>query len=117
MITHKSVGIALPVSAATPYKTTFTTPSFSPSQLVSPAKGDRTPYIESSKLPLRGFGVKRILTDYLSIDGKGKELSSNMRRSESFSSTTREISTSPSVGSSRGSIEAISRQTDEFVQD
>ncbi|KAK6120315.1 hypothetical protein DH2020_046006 [Rehmannia glutinosa] len=102
VITHKNVGISVPLTS-TPYKTAFTTPSFSPSQLISPAKGYRSsPYIESSKHSLLGFGVKRILTDYLSVDGKGKELSSNIRRSDSSSSINREISTSSSLESSRG---------------
>ncbi|KAG8376965.1 hypothetical protein BUALT_Bualt09G0119200 [Buddleja alternifolia] len=108
MITHKT----------TPYKTAFTTPTFSPLQLISPAKGDRSPYIESNKLSLRGFGVKRILTDYLSVEGKGKECSSNIKRSDSLSSTTQEILSSPSLESSRGSLkEGVSSQTDESVED
>ncbi|XP_057778046.1 rop guanine nucleotide exchange factor 7-like [Salvia miltiorrhiza] len=78
VITHKNVG----------YKATFAA-----SPLIStPAKG----YKDNSKIPLGGFGVKKILTDYLSIDGKGKEM---MERSDSFSSTTRENSTSPSLES------------------
>ncbi|KAL0338255.1 UNVERIFIED_CONTAM: Rop guanine nucleotide exchange factor 7 [Sesamum angustifolium] len=113
VITHKSIGIALPVSS-TPYKTAFTTPTFSPLQSISPAKGDRSPYIESSKLSLRGLGVKRVLTDYLSIDGKGKELNSNMRRSDSNSSTGGEITASEY---SRCSKEAISPQTLKSVED
>lgn len=85
VITHKSGG----------YKASFAAPSLSSSPLMAPAKGEKTAYNESSNLPL----VKRILTDYLSIDGKGKEMSSNMERSASFSSTTREISRSPSLES------------------
>ncbi|KAH6806258.1 RHO guanyl-nucleotide exchange factor 7 [Perilla frutescens var. frutescens] len=53
---------------------------FTASPLITPA----------NKLPLGG---KRVLTDYLSIDGNGKDL---IQRSYSFSSTTPEISTSPS---------------------
>ncbi|KAI3447727.1 hypothetical protein Pfo_004392 [Paulownia fortunei] len=116
MITQGSIGIALPVSS-TPYKTAFTTPSYSPLRLINPAKGDRSPYIDSSKHSLHGFGLKRILTDYLSVDGKGKELSRNMRISDSFSSTTREISASSSLESSSGSKEAISPRTHESVED
>ncbi|KAL8526809.1 hypothetical protein ACS0TY_015870 [Phlomoides rotata] len=102
VITHKTIGVTLPIPTA-PFKTSLTTPSFSPSHVITPAK--------------RGFGVKRILTEYLNIDGKAKEFSSNMRRSDSFSSTTGEVSTSPSFESSRGSIEVISRQDHEFVED
>lgn len=88
VITHKNVG----------FKAAFAAPNLpSPSPLM--AKGERAgPYTESGKLPLGGFGVKKILTDYLSIDGKGKEMS-GVERSHSFSSTTREISTSPSLES------------------
>ncbi|KAL7136376.1 hypothetical protein ABFS83_10G025700 [Erythranthe nasuta] len=71
VISHKNV------------KTTFMSPRlFSPSQLIGHAEVDKSPYIESSKLPLRGIGVKRILTDYLSIDGKGR---GDIGRSDSFS--------------------------------
>ncbi|KAK4478518.1 hypothetical protein RD792_013995 [Penstemon davidsonii] len=119
-ITHKSVGIALPVPS-TPYKTAFTTPNFSPAQLISPLKGDlhRSPYIESSKLSLRGFGVKRILTDYLSVDGKGKEVSNDITRLDSFSNDNGEVSVSVSSSfeSSRCSKEAISRGINESVED
>ncbi|KAK4419007.1 Rop guanine nucleotide exchange factor 7 [Sesamum alatum] len=87
------------------------------SKSISPAKGERSPYIESSKLFVRGLGVKRVLTDYLSMDGKGKELSSNIRRSDSNSSTGGEMSASSSLESSRCSKEAISPQTHESVED
>ncbi|XP_022858099.1 rop guanine nucleotide exchange factor 7-like [Olea europaea var. sylvestris] len=112
MMAHKSVGIRLPVPAlsSTPHKTAFATPRFSPAQHTSPAKGDRSPYTESNKLSLHGFGVKKVLTNYLSIDSKGKELS-NLGRSDSFSSTTRETSASPSVESCRSLKEAGSPQT------
>ena len=89
VITNKNVG----------FKATYAPLNFSSaSPLIStPAKGERTvPHTERRKLPLGGFGVKKILTDYLSIDGKGKEMS-GMERSDSFSSTTREISSSPSL--------------------
>ncbi|XP_022846622.1 rop guanine nucleotide exchange factor 7-like isoform X2 [Olea europaea var. sylvestris] len=109
MMAHKSVGIRLPVLSSTPYKTAFATPSFSPAEHISPANGDRSPYIESNKLSFRGFGVKKVLTDYLSFNSKGKEFS-NLGRSDSFSSTTRETSTSPSVESCRFSKEAGSSQ-------
>ncbi|WCJ28376.1 ROP guanine nucleotide exchange factor 5 [Euphorbia peplus] len=76
VIAHKSVTIpySVPVSS-TPYRTAHATPNFSPANLVSPAKGDRSPFISSSKIrhQHRGFGVKKVLTEYLSIDTKGKE--------------------------------------------
>ncbi|KAK4432332.1 Rop guanine nucleotide exchange factor 7 [Sesamum alatum] len=103
MITQTSMGIALPVSSS-PYKAAFTNPSFSPLQLISPAKGDRSPYIGSNKDSLGGFGLKRILTDYLSVDGKGKQLSSDTRNSDSCSSTGQEMSAESSSDGSRKAI-------------
>lgn len=51
---------------SSPYRTALSTPSFSP-------------YIESSKHHLHGFGLKRIQgTDCASVDGKGKILGRNM---------------------------------------
>ncbi|GFQ02979.1 rop guanine nucleotide exchange factor 7 [Phtheirospermum japonicum] len=90
MMTRKSVG--------SPYKTTvFSSPSYSPNLLLfSPAKGNRSPYIESSKHSLHGFGLKRTSTDsYLCVDGKGNGL----RRNLFF----------PSPETSSGSKKAISR--------
>ncbi|KAL0316355.1 UNVERIFIED_CONTAM: Rop guanine nucleotide exchange factor 7 [Sesamum radiatum] len=112
MITQTSMGIALPVSTS-PYKAAFKNPSFSPLQLISPAKGDRSPYTAGSKDSLGGFGLKRILTDYLSVDGKGKQLSSNtnMRSSDSSCSSTTQEMSAESVSleeSSGGSKNAIS---------
>nr|GLL36948.1 rop guanine nucleotide exchange factor 7-like [Ipomoea trifida] len=111
IIAHKSAGtpLSVPVSG-TPYKTAFSTPSFSPSQRFSPAKGERerSHFLDTTKLPHRGFGVKKILTDYLSIDSKGKDFSNNMRRSDSLSSTSHEISAPESVRSSECSREVIS---------
>ncbi|XP_022742047.1 rop guanine nucleotide exchange factor 7-like [Durio zibethinus] len=76
VIGQKSLSIpySVPVSS-TPYLTAFTTPNFSPAQLVSPAKGERSPLLTSSQIPQRGMGVKKVLTDYLSIDLRGKEYS------------------------------------------
>ncbi|KAJ6747022.1 ROP GUANINE NUCLEOTIDE EXCHANGE FACTOR 7 [Salix koriyanagi] len=52
----------------------FNTPSFSPGQqLVSPAKGDRSPFMTSGKIPQRGLGVKKVLTEYLSIETEGRD--------------------------------------------
>ncbi|KAK6126111.1 hypothetical protein DH2020_040225 [Rehmannia glutinosa] len=72
VLNQKSTGIPLPFPSS-PYKTAFSTPSYSPLLLISPANGNRLPYIESSKHSLHGFGLKRIFTDYLSVDGKGKD--------------------------------------------
>lgn len=77
VIAHKKVSIpySVPVSG-TPYKSTFGTPSFSPASLISPARGERTPFLHNSsnqnKPPRRGFGVKRVLTNYLGAESKAK---------------------------------------------
>lgn len=94
MIAHRSVVIV----PSTPYKTAFTTPSFSPALRTSPANVERSPFLEN-KIPHHGFGVKKVLTDYLSIDTKGKDLSNQNRRSDSSSSAYQESSASQSVES------------------
>lgn len=75
IIAHKKASVqhSVPVSG-TPLKTTFSTPSFSPgAPLVSPARGERTPFLNISNKPLRrGFGVKKVLTNYLGVDTKAK---------------------------------------------
>ncbi|PHT70461.1 hypothetical protein T459_25565 [Capsicum annuum] len=106
IVARKSMGTPLSVPVnGTPYKTAFTTPSFSPSRHITPAKGERLKIIEASKLSNRGFGVKKVLTDYLSIDSKGKD---NFRRSDSFSSTSQDISATASTRSSECSREIVS---------
>ncbi|KAM3204932.1 hypothetical protein P3L10_028342 [Capsicum annuum] len=106
IVARKSMGTPLSVPVnGTPYKTAFTTPSFSPSRHTTPAKGERLKIIEGSKLSNRGFGVKKVLTDYLSIDSKGKD---NFRRSDSFSSTSQDISATASTRSSECSREIVS---------
>lgn len=84
---------------SSPYRTALSTPGFSPLQMASSARGDRSPYIESSKHHLHGFGLKRVLSDYASVDGKGKVLGRNVG---SFSSTTVEISSASSSSTSKG---------------
>lgn len=75
VISHKKVTIPfsnVPVSG-TPYKATFNTPGFSPAPLISPARGERTPFlVNNNKANRRGFGVKRVLTNYLGVDTKAK---------------------------------------------
>jgi hypothetical protein len=82
IIAHKKV-VPLPylISASgTPYRTSFsTTPGFSPS-MISPKKGERrTPYsskdtnkIIEKGLPSRGYGVRRVLNNYLGMESKLK---------------------------------------------
>ncbi|XP_051114167.1 rop guanine nucleotide exchange factor 7-like [Andrographis paniculata] len=73
-------------------------PLISLSRLISPAKGDTSPYIQSRKLSSGVLGLKRILTDYLSTDTKGKET----RSSDTCSTQTQDVSASPSQESSSG---------------
>lgn len=91
VIAHKRVSIpyTVPVSS-TPYTTAYTTPSFSPAPLASPAtRGDMTPLI-SRKHHGRGFGVKRVLTNYLGVEVKGINGSKNIIPSETISRTDQE---------------------------
>ncbi|KAK9154375.1 hypothetical protein Sjap_001855 [Stephania japonica] len=71
MIPQKRVTIqySVPVSS-TPYATASTTPSFSPASLISPvsAKKERTPFLNGNKHHHRGFGVKKVLIEYLGVD-------------------------------------------------
>jgi hypothetical protein len=103
VIAHKSLPISfsVPVSS-TPYKTAFATPSFSPSQLVSPAKGERSPFITSSKIPQHGIGVKKVLTDYLGIDTNEKDYENPFERSDTRSNTMREVPASQTEIESAG---------------
>lgn len=77
VVSHKKVSIpySVPVSG-TPYKTSFSTPNLSPVPLISPARGVRTPLLHNinnnNKAHRRGFGVKRVLTNYLGVDSKPK---------------------------------------------
>ncbi|KAL9672273.1 hypothetical protein QQ045_028523 [Rhodiola kirilowii] len=80
---HKRVSISLSMPClGTPYKTASATPSFSPSPLISPARGERTPFLNSTnninhlnKPPRRGLGVKRVLSSYLSTESREKNYS------------------------------------------
>ncbi|KAK8334333.1 hypothetical protein V6Z11_A10G268600 [Gossypium hirsutum] len=84
VIAHKKVSIpyTVPVlNSSTPYKTSISTPNFSPAPLISPAKGERSPFLKENnhnsnnniiKPHRRGFGVKRVLTNYLGVDTKAK---------------------------------------------
>ncbi|XP_041025892.1 rop guanine nucleotide exchange factor 7-like isoform X2 [Juglans microcarpa x Juglans regia] len=91
VIARKSVPISFSVPASsTPYKSAFTSPSFSPSQRLSPSKGERSPLMTSSKIPNRGIGVKKVLTDYLSIDTNLKDNENPSERSDTRPNTIRE---------------------------
>ncbi|XP_021295496.1 rop guanine nucleotide exchange factor 5 isoform X2 [Herrania umbratica] len=99
VIAHKKVSIpySVPVSS-TPYKTAVTTPSFSPAPLISPVRGERTPFLKennnknNSKPHRRGFGVKRVLTNYLGVDSKAKICGNATDRSSIMNSNSTESS-------------------------
>ncbi|CAN8257066.1 unnamed protein product [Cochlearia groenlandica] len=70
-------------SSGTPYRSSFsTTPGFSPlaAPLISPRKRERTPSYSSKNTnkviekghPSRGFGVRRVLNNYLGMESKMK---------------------------------------------
>lgn len=96
VISHKKVSIpySVPVSSTitgTPYKTA-STPSYSPAPLISPAKGERTPFLhnnmnKNNKPHRRGFGVKRVLTNYLGVDSRPKICGNATDRTASIPST------------------------------
>ncbi|XP_071929973.1 rop guanine nucleotide exchange factor 5-like [Coffea arabica] len=80
---------AVPVSG-TPCRTAFTTPNFSPAPRASSPRGERTPLISSTKLPRRGLGVKRVLTNYLGGELKVKNCSLLLEGLSSVSNKTSE---------------------------
>ncbi|KAG9155167.1 hypothetical protein Leryth_011138 [Lithospermum erythrorhizon] len=111
----KSVGIPLtaPVTG-TPYKTALNTPNFSPAKRISPAKAEKSQSLVN-KNSQRGFGMKKILTDYLMTDSKVKTSNKEMRRSGSLSSTSDEISASQSSISSECSKETSITETHDIT--
>nr|XP_029120709.1 rop guanine nucleotide exchange factor 7 isoform X1 [Elaeis guineensis] len=82
---HKKVPVScsVPVSG-TPYKTAYTTPSFLPTPLLSPVRGERSPLI-SRKSHNRGYSVKKVLTNYLGAEVKGKDTSNRVEVSTPIS--------------------------------
>ncbi|XP_072996957.1 rop guanine nucleotide exchange factor 7-like [Typha latifolia] len=83
---HSKVPVPIPHSvpaSGTPFATAYATPSFSPAPLISPAREERTMLI-NNKPRNRGFGVKKVLTDYLSTaEVKEKNSSSNTESANS----------------------------------
>ncbi|XP_057753777.1 rop guanine nucleotide exchange factor 7-like [Arachis stenosperma] len=83
VITHKNISVpfSMPVPG-TPYKSAFGSPSLSPAQGISSVRGGKSPLLPSSSSsntnsPHRRVGVKKSLTDFLSIDTKGKAYESS----------------------------------------
>uniref|UniRef100_A0A1J3G991 Rop guanine nucleotide exchange factor 5 n=1 Tax=Noccaea caerulescens TaxID=107243 RepID=A0A1J3G991_NOCCA len=94
IVAHKKV-VPVPYlmsATGTPYRTSFstTTPGFSPS-LISPRKRERTPSYSSKNTnrvnekgpPSRGFGVRRVLNNYLGMDSKLKTCVNPLENSDS----------------------------------
>ncbi|KAK4270386.1 hypothetical protein QN277_023424 [Acacia crassicarpa] len=83
VVAHKTITVPYTVTVpSSPYKTAFATPSFSPAHGISPVKGEKSQFMNGSSrnlpLPHRGgVGVKKVLTDFLSIDTKGKGYNSS----------------------------------------
>lgn len=95
VVTHKSISVphSVPVPG-TPYKSAFGTPTLSPAHgISSPAKLGKSPLINDSSLPQRGSGIKKSLTDFLSIDPKGKESGSSIEKQVPESNTLDEVTT------------------------
>lgn len=87
VISQKRLSIpysSAPVSSTTPYATAYSTPSFSPAPLVSPAKAG---VLNSIKPHHRGFGVKKVLTDYLGVETKSKSAGNTGNMSGSLPGT------------------------------
>jgi len=83
MVSQKKVSQQLIVSVSdTQHKAKFGTPSYSPVPLISPSKGEITPFIHNNnnniiKPQRRGFGVKRVLSNYLGGEMKAAKIFSN----------------------------------------
>ncbi|KAK4359213.1 hypothetical protein RND71_021442 [Anisodus tanguticus] len=111
IISHKTIGTPISVHVSgSQIKAPFTAP-ISPSQHISPAKGDKSQFLDNSKNSQFGFGVKKMLTDYWSVGSKGKDFGIEHKRSDSVSSITQEVSATASVGSSECSREIVSPLT------
>ncbi|RWW06095.1 hypothetical protein BHE74_00048877 [Ensete ventricosum] len=63
--------VTVPASG-TPCMTAYATPCFSPAPLISPAGRERSPLINKKPSSSRGFGVKKVLTSYLSAELRTK---------------------------------------------
>lgn len=110
VISHKRVSIPYSVpGSGTPYKTASPSPNFSPAPLVSPARGERTPFIHSMKTHRRGLGVKRVLSNYLGVESKPKN-SGNAIEGSNLNPNTNAESTA-----SRKSTEGLERKKESLA--
>lgn len=93
VITHKNISVPYSVPVpSTPYRSAFATPTLSPAHGVSPANGGKSPLSNGSNLPQRRVGVKKALTDFLSIDTNGKNCGSSTEEPVSESAILDELS-------------------------
>lgn len=87
VITRKRITVQYPLSASgTPYKSACATPKFSPAQAVnSPVKAEKTPLGDgnSSRITHRGFGVRKVLSNYLVCDADVNRCASDQQGSYS----------------------------------
>ncbi|KAL6146091.1 hypothetical protein ACLB2K_056774 [Fragaria x ananassa] len=117
VISHKATPIpysSVPISS-TPYKTAYATPNYSPAQRASPLRVEKSPFMTNAKIsPQRGLGVKKVLTDYLSIDTKGKNYSNSTESPGSVSDT---IQATLASQMRRGSFESSSASSSPVTQD
>ncbi|KAL1544726.1 Rop guanine nucleotide exchange factor 5 [Salvia divinorum] len=92
-----SMPFSVPVSG-TPYRSAYSTPSFSPAPLISPAREERerTPFLVANcnKPPRRGLGVRRVLSNYLGGESKLKNCSHVRQGPGSVSNRITESTTS-----------------------
>ena len=90
VIAHRKVSIPRSITlSSTPYKSAFSTPGFSPLSVVSPARTERTPFVNremNMKPPKRGLGVRRVLTNYLGGELKAKHCGNQIEGPETVSS-------------------------------
>lgn len=86
VVSLQKVSVSRPFSVSvsgTPHKAAVGTPSFSPKPpLISPARGERTPFLHNNnnnniKPHRRGFGVRRVLSNYLGVETKTKTCSNS----------------------------------------
>ncbi|KAL4576321.1 hypothetical protein LXL04_012413 [Taraxacum kok-saghyz] len=104
---HKRVSVS--TSSSSPYRPSFGTPKFSPGPLVSPARGDRTPFLtsngNSTKPPRRGCGVRRALTSYLGGESRVRSSCQLIEGPGCKSSKNAELPPPP-----RGSVDGLPSQ-------
>ncbi|KAM5556556.1 rop guanine nucleotide exchange factor 5 [Rosa sericea] len=94
VISRKKVPVTYSVPhSSTPFRRASTNPNLSPAPLISPARGERTPFLRSNnnnnvdKPPRRGFGVRRVLTNYLGVETKPRICSNTVEGSVSIHGT------------------------------